>query len=390
MESTSEISEPSALTGAAPTSHSPRRATTAARAGTRKPKILKRVFLAILAVVVLGWLGHFAMNAYHFQETDDAYIVGHLHQISPQISGQVKEVLVADNQNVKAGQVLATLDPLEFEIGVAKAKAALEQARAQSNQARAAAAQIDTQIAEANAHVEQAAAQLAQTNAQRDLARVTLERDEQLFAKGGVITQADLDNARSAFHAADAAVAANKANLVAARSAVEAAKAAQTSATAQIAAAEANVSVAETALRDAERTLAYTKITAPADGRIGNKAVEVGNRVNAGQTLFSLAAPDAWIVANFKETQLTRMHPGQSVEISVDALPGRTFVGKIDSIAPASGAQFALLPPDNATGNFNKIVQRVPVKIVLDAASQHEIGARLRFGLSVVARVLVR
>lgn len=390
MESTSEISEPSALTGAAPTSHSPRRATTAARAGTRKPKILKRALLAILAVVVLGWLGHFAMNAYHFQETDDAYIVGHLHQISPQISGQVKEVLVADNQNVKAGQVLATLDPLEFEIGVAKAKAALEQARAQSNQARAAAAQIDTQIAEANAHVEQAAAQLAQTNAQRDLARVTLERDEQLFAKGGVITQADLDNARSAFHAADAAVAANKANLVAARSAVEAAKAAQTSATAQIAAAEANVSVAETALRDAERTLAYTKITAPADGRIGNKAVEVGNRVNAGQTLFSLAAPDAWIVANFKETQLTRMHPGQSVEISVDALPGRTFVGKIDSIAPASGAQFALLPPDNATGNFNKIVQRVPVKIVLDAASQHEIGARLRFGLSVVARVLVR
>lgn len=348
------------------------------------------MLIVISVTVAVGWLGHFGLNAYRYQQTDDAYVVGHLHQISPQISGQVKEVLVTDNQNVKSGDVLVVLEPLEFEIAAAKARAALAQARAQATEANAGAAQADTQLGEANARVEQAQAQLAQAKAQRELARLTLARDEQLFTKGGVITQADLDNARSTFQAADAAVAANSANLVAARSSVDSAKAAQDSAKAQISAAEANVSVAETALRDAERTLAYTKITAPADGRIGNKAVEVGNRVNSGQTLFSLAAPDAWIVANFKETQLTRMHQRQAVEISVDAIPGRTFTGKIDSIAPASGAQFALLPPDNATGNFNKVVQRVPVKIVLDDASLREIGSRLRFGLSVIARVRVR
>ena len=302
----------------------------------------------------------------------------------------MKEVLVDDNQLVKAGDVLVRLDPLQYEFALQKAKAALEQAKAQAGETRAAVAQAEAQVAEANAREKQAEAQLAQSSAQRDLAQLNLTRNEQLFAKGGVITQADLDNARSAFQAAEAANTANEANITAAKSAVGSAQAAQHSAQAQIIAADANVAAAEAAVRDAERQFSYTTIVAPAEGRIGNKSVEVGNRVVAGQTLFALAAPDVWIVANFKETQLARMQPGQDVELEIDALPGRELHGRIDSIAPASGARFALLPPDNATGNFNKVVQRVPVKITLDSAAQKEISDRLRLGLSVVVNVRVR
>lgn len=345
---------------------------------------------AIVGVAVLAWLGQLAVHAYHYEETDDAYVVGHLHQISPRIDGQVSEVLVEDNQDVKAGQPLVRIDPQEHEIAVSKARAALAQARAQEGEAHAALTQVDAQLALADARTQQAQAQLAQTEAQLDLARLTLTRYEQLFEKNGVVAQADLDNARSAYHAADAANSANRANLVAAQASVTAAKAAQTSAQAQVAAAQATVAVAETAVRDAERTLSYTTIVAPTDGRVGGKAVEVGNHVVAGQQILSLAAPAPWIVANFKETQLPRMHRGSAVELTVDALPGTTLHGTVDSIAPASGAQFALLPPDNATGNFNKVVQRVPVKIVLDAASLQALGSRLRLGLSAVVNVRVR
>ncbi len=344
----------------------------------------------VLGAAALAWAVQFGLHAYRFEKTDDAYVTGHLHQISPQLDGQVKEILVTDNQTVRAGDVLVRLDPLQTELVLQKAKAALEQARANVAQTRAATGQADAQLAEAQAHVLQAAAQLAQTEAQLQLAQLTFTRNEQLFAKGGVNSQADVDNARSVFHAAEAAHAANQANATAAQSAVASAAAAQNSAKAQVAAADASVAVAEAAVRDAERQLGYTTITAPAAGRIGNKAVEVGNRVLAGQTLFSLAASETWIIANFKETQLARMQPGQVVELSVDALPGHTLLGKVDSISPASGAQFALLPPDNATGNFNKVVQRVPVKILLTDEARAELGDRLLLGLSVIVNVRVR
>ena len=239
-----------------------------------KPVLL---IVAVLAVVV--WLGRLMIHAYHYVETDDAYVVGHLHQISPQLQNQVKEVLVSENQTVKAGDVLVRLDPLESELAVQKSQAELEQAKAQEAQTRAAAAQADTQIAEATARVEQAKAQVAQTAAQLELARLNRDRNEQLFGKGGVIAQSDLDNARNAFAAAEAALNANQANVTAATSALGSAEAAQKSAHAQIAAASANVSVSAAAVRDAERKLSYTTITAPASGRVGNKSVEPGNYV---------------------------------------------------------------------------------------------------------------
>ncbi|HVU16637.1 MAG TPA: HlyD family secretion protein [Candidatus Didemnitutus sp.] len=364
--------------------------THAARIARPRRATGKILFGVIAGIAVLAWSARAAWHAYRYETTDDAYVTGHLIQIAPQIEGQVASVAVADNQAVKAGDVLVRLDPLQFDLAVRKARAAVEQARAQAGQTRAAAQQAEAQVTEAEARARQAEAQRAQTTAQLELARLTLGRTEQLFSKGGVNSQADVDNARATFKAAEAADAANDANVKAANSAAGSAQAQLVSARAQIAAAEASVAVAEAAVADAERQLSYATLKAPSDGRVGNRLVEAGNHVLSGQQLLSLAAPDPWIVANFKETQLARMRDGQQVEIEVDAAPGVALHGVIDSLAPASGAQFALLPPDNATGNFNKVVQRVPVKIVLDAASRAALGDRLRLGLSAVVRVRVR
>jgi membrane fusion protein (multidrug efflux system) len=388
METNTTLDPAAPVTGTAPAAASKHHA----KHPPRKPRTAPwKIFLGlIVGLALVGWLGLKIWHGYRYVETDDAYVTGHIHQISPQVDARVEAILVADNQLVKAGDVLVRLDPLQFQLALEKARAATAQARAQAAESRAAAAQAEAQVAETRARLQQADAQLAQTAAQLQLAKLNLARNEQLFAKGGVITQADLDTARGAFQAAEAAHAANQANLAAAQSAIGSGEAARNSAQAQVTAADAAIGVAEAAARDAERELGYATLTAPADGRIGNKAVEAGNRVVAGQTLFSLAAPEPWIVANFKETQLARVTAGQDVELTVDALPGKEFHGKVDSIAPASGAQFALLPADNATGNFNKVVQRVPVKIVLDEASRRELGDRLRLGLSAIVNIRVR
>ncbi len=372
---------------------SPARTATSARPATpQKPgrSPAKLAIGGIVAIAALAWLVHFGLHAYRYVETDNAYITGHLHQVSPQIDGQVKEVLVQDNQDVKAGDALVRLDPLEFEIVAQKATANLAQARAQASEADAAMAQADAQLAEANAHVLQADAQATQAQAQLDLARLTAARTDQLFKNGGAATQASVDDAHSQLNAAQATLTAAQANRTAAEATVGSAHAAQKSAESRREAATANVAVAEAALQDARRQLAYTTLTAPSAGRVGNKLVESGNRVSAGQALLAITEPAPWIVANFKETQLPKMVVGQPVEITIDALPGQKLGGHIDSLSPASGAQFALLPPDNATGNFNKVVQRVPVKIVLDADSLAKLGDRLRFGYSVIASVRVR
>ncbi len=350
----------------------------------------KPALLAITGLAMVAWLAHTALHVYHYVETDDAYVTGHMYQISPQINGQVSAVLAASNQTVKTGDVLVRLDPAGPALAVQKARDQFAQAKAQAEEARAVFAQTDTQIAEAEARAKQAEAQLGETEAQLNLARQNLARNEQLFSAGGIIAQSDLDSARSVFRTAEAAHTANQANLGAARAAVASAQAARDPLNAQIAAAAASVAVAQSALSDTERMLAYATIIAPADGRIGNRAVEEGNYVATGQILMSLASADTWIVANFKETQLTRIVPGQPVDVTVDTLPDAILHGTVDSIAPASGSQFALLPPDNATGNFNKVVQRVPVKILLDKDSLATAGPRLRLGLSVIVNVRVR
>ena len=372
----------------------------------RMPRLRLRTTIIIIAALALAaWGVHYGLRLWHYETTDDAYIVGHVHQISAQVSGQVKAVLIEDNQLVKAGDTLVEIDPLEYEIIVQKTAAAVAQARAQQSQtaaaiaqAAAATAEAQARVAQAQAGVTQTRAQISQTDAQLNLARINQARAQRLYADGaGAATQSDVDNARAAVETADAAHAAAQAshaaaqaNLTAAQSATASAAAARDAAAAQSDAAQAAISAAEAARSDAQRLLSHTKVLAPADGSIGARTVEVGNRIQAGQLLCALTSPEKWVVANFKETQLTRMRAGQEVEIRIDALPGEKLTGRIESFSPASGAQFALLPPDNATGNFNKVVQRIPVKIAFDPKDIARLGDRLHLGYSVEVDVRVR
>ena len=345
----------------------------------------------VLGAVALLWTVRFVWHAFNYEETDDAYINGHVHQVSFRVAGAVTDVLVNDNQTVKAGQTLVRVDPLEYEIALHRAQAMLAQAHAQEARERAAVSQAQAQLAQMDAQVLQAQAQVERAQAQTETASVDFNRSSRLYNNDKqAIARSQVDTDKGALDAAQAALAAAKANLVGVQSNVTANKAQVESAQASLAAAQANVGASEAAVNDAERELSYTTLAAPTDGRVGNKNVESGNRVQAGQALVALVEPDLWVVANFKETQLAAMHDGQPVEVTIDAIPGHTFPGKIDSLSPATGAQFALLPPDNATGNFTKVVQRVPVKVVLDREGVRGYEDRIRPGLSSVVNVRVR
>ena len=349
------------------------------------------VMTILFGVAALLWAANFIQHALVYEETDDAYINGHVHQIAPRIAGAVTEVLVDDNRTVKAGQMLARIDPLESEIALHHAQAMLAQSKAEEGRSKAAVDQAKAQVLQLQAQVEQAQAQASRAGAQLETANTDFSRNSRLYNNDQrAIAKSEVDTTKGGYDAAQAALDAAKANVVGAKSNVEAAQAQVESAQAALAAAQANIAANEAAVRDAERVLGYAVLTAPTDGRIGNKNIEVGNRVQVGQAVYALIEPNLWVLANFKETQLTRMHPGQKVDLTVDAVGGKTFVGTVDSISPATGAQFALLPPDNATGNFTKVVQRVPVKIVFDPESVQGFEDRLRPGLSTVVNVRVR
>jgi membrane fusion protein, multidrug efflux system len=307
----------------------------------------------------LRWVDHIRT----WVTTDNAYVAAHIHQVSSRVAGTVSEVLVEENQVVEAGQVLARLDARDFEVKRQQALAQVAQAEAHLQQAEAQAAQARAEVSR-----EQAQA----TKAQQDLERA------KALSQGahGAISKQEFDAAQAAADAAQAA-------LKVAGSGLQSAEAATAAARAQQQVAQAN-------LKDADLQLSYTEIRAPAAGRIGRKNLETGNRVQPGQALLALVQPDVWVEANFKETQLARLRPGQPVRLRVDAVPGRVFAGHVESLAPASGSQFALLPPDNATGNFIKIVQRVPVKITLDSQAAGDCEGRILPGMSTVVEVKVR
>jgi membrane fusion protein (multidrug efflux system) len=262
----------------------------------KKPALIAAGIVALIVVLF------YAYDAFTHEETDDAYVTGHLHDVSTRINGVVTDVLVDDNQFVHEGDVLIKLDPLEY-------------------QALAAAAKADLDVAQSN-----------------------LDRLQPLIATHAVAPE-DVDNARS----------------------------------------KRDVDLAQYQL--AELQIVYSTIKAPADGYVGRKNVEVGNRVSSGQTLMVVVEPELWVVANFKETQLAKMQIGQPVRISIDSIPDKIFDGTVDSFSPATGNEFALLPADNSTGNFTKIVQRVPVKIVFNPDSIRGYEKRIRAGESAVVKV---
>jgi membrane fusion protein (multidrug efflux system) len=338
----------------------------ASRSTLHAPRSNRRAIalLAAAFTVAAAWSGYTWWNHLRtWVKTDNAYVAAHIHQVSSRVAGTVSEVLVQENEVVEAGKVVARLDSRDFEVR-------LQQAQAQDAQARA-------QLQQAEGQVAQARAQVAREQAQAGKAQKDLERAKAL-ARGtnGVISRQEFDAAQAAADAAQAA-------LEVARSALQSAEAA-------VAAAQAQQQVAQANLKDAQLQLSYTEIRAPATGRIGKRNVETGNRVQPGQALLALVQPDVWVVANFKETQLARLKPGEPVRLRVDAIPGGVFAGHVESLAPASGAQFALLPPDNATGNFTRIVQRVPVKIALDRQNAGDNEGRIVPGMSAVVEVKAR
>ena len=358
----------SAPAGAPPASGAP--------AGAGKSPPNKRVLgiVAVLALVALGAGGRMWYRSVTFVDTENAYITGHVHPVSSRIAGVVTKVYIEDNQVVKAGDVIAELDPADQNVRV-------EQIQAQIASARQQVIQAEAQIMQTRAQASAATAQVAQSQAQVVRANQDAARFGQLYnSTMKAVSKAEVDAANATKTGAAADLNARRDNVKAAEAQIAAAQSARDVLKSQ-------VKVLETQLKDASQQQAYNRIVAPVSGRIGKRSVEVGVRVQPGQQLAALVQDDVWVVANFKETQLPGLAPGQAVDMKVDALPDYKLIGRIDSFAPASGNQFALLPADNATGNFTKVVQRVPVKVTLDPSDQKKLAGRLVPGMSVNVEV---
>jgi membrane fusion protein (multidrug efflux system) len=326
------------------------------------------VALIILILVVFYYFLYIAP----YEDTDDAFIDGYTTLIAPRVSGPVTQLLVTDNQWVNQGDLLVQIDPNDYETALAQAKADLAAAQSQWDSSKA-------QVAVNESKVVQARAAVVAADAQNQRADADLKRYQTVESRAVSKTDYDLTQAT-----ARSAVA----NLDAANSQVKEAQAQVTLSQADVETAAAALLQDQAKLRQAELNLSYTKIVAPFDGRITARSVQLGNYLSPGQALFALVPRYVWVTANFKETQLTYIRPGDPVEVHIDAYPQQNFKGKVDSLQAGTGARFSLLPPENAVGNYVKIVQRVPVKIVFD----EELPTNLDItpGISVEPKVRVK
>ncbi len=317
-----------------------------------------KLLLLLLVVAALGG----AVGYWYFTKdeatTDDAYTDGDAVTIAPQVAGEVIARDVDDNAPVKAGQVLIELDPRPYQAARDQAAASLQVAQAQLAAARAS---LETARVTWPARLASAQAQLVAAQARQFKAQADARRQRSLPKQA--TTQQDIDNAESALRNADAAVGEAAANVRAADIVAQSIAQAE----AQVRQLEAQVALAQAQLAQAELNLGWTKVRAPQDGWVTKRNVDKGNYVQVGQSVMALVTPEVWVTANFKEDQLNRMRPGQRVDIGVDAFPGLHLVGHVDSVQLGSGSRFSAFPAENATGNFVKIVQRVPVKIVIDS-----------------------
>ncbi|HEV2327348.1 MAG TPA: HlyD family secretion protein [Verrucomicrobiae bacterium] len=340
--------------------------------GTAKKR--RSQMLAAIAVLIVGM----ASGVYYFcfvapyQSTDDAFIEGYVIPVAPKVSGYVDQLLITDNQEVKKGDILLKIDARDYETSLAQARADVEAARSQLLESQA-------QVKVSQAKVKQSQAAVAAAEAENDRAADDLKR-YQSVDKTAV--------SRSAFDMAQARAQTASADLEAARSQALAAEANVTLTQAGVQTATAAVLQAQARLRQAELNLSYTKVIAPEDGRVTRRAVEQGAYIQPGQSLMAIVPHHYWVIANYKEIQLTHMRPGQSVDIKVDAYPGHKLKGHVESIQSGSGARFSLFPPENATGNYIKVVQRVPVKIVFDVDPDTHLA--IGPGMSVVPTVRVK
>jgi len=307
-----------------------------------------------------------------YESTDDAFIETHVSPVAPQVAGRVAELRVTDNQEVKPGDVLVKIDPSDFQTRLDEEQAGLAAAQSRLEQAKAQYSADEARVEAEKANVTAAAAQARQADAD----------DRRYQAVGNfAVSASQLDLAGTQARSADALVAAARSKELAAEAEIALDQAA-------IQTASAGIQQSESAVHQAELNLSYTQVKAQVAGYVTHRTVETGAYVQTGQALLAIVPHEVWVVANFKETQLTHMRAGQPVTVTVDAYPQIKFKGHVDSLQSGTGPRFSLLPPENATGNYVKVVQRVPVKIVLDdqAASQYVLGP----GMSVVPEVRVQ
>jgi membrane fusion protein (multidrug efflux system) len=343
----------------------------------RRPRVMV-IGLAVVGLLLVGGI-YYWLSTRNLESTDDAYTDGRAISIAPQVAGVVVSLDVADNQFVKRGQPLIHIDPRQYQIDREQAEGALETAKMQY-----AGQQFGLEIARKNfpAQLEQAQAQLA--NAQANLARAQADYDRQKSLPKLATTQQEVDASASAFKQAQAQVMLAEAQVE--QNSPVPQRIGETDA--QVGQLKGQVEQTQARLDQANLNLSWAVVTAPQDGWITKRNVEQGNYVAPGQQIFSIVAPEVWITANFKESQLSDMRKGQPVSIKIDAYPKLDLRGHVDSVQLGSGSKFTAFPPENATGNFVKVVQRVPVKIVIDSGLDPNIP--LPLGISAEPTVTVR
>ncbi|MBB3310308.1 membrane fusion protein (multidrug efflux system) [Rhizobium sp. BK196] len=344
----------------------------------QRPSVVRRhpiaALLIVLALIALAVGGYFIWLIYFhpYETTDDAFLDARSFSVAAKISGYVSDVPVSDNQHVDAGTVIAKIDPRDYQI-------ALDQAHSQIDVAKAAISSAEAQIAAAAAAIDEAKAQLTSAEAALQYAKDENNRQQQLVKSGA--------GSEQAAQQAVSTLRQNEASTAQAQASVTSAIKNKAAAEAQRASAVANLHQAEAQVETAEQNLSYTTITAAQPGRVVKLSGAKGQYIQAGQAVSMFVPDEIWVTANFKETQLTDMRPGQPVDVTIDAYPDHLLRGRVDSVQPGSGTAFSLLPAENATGNYVKVTQRVPVKIVVDNWPQ---DVAIGPGMSVVPTVTVR
>ena len=352
--------------------------------GRKKIGIIILILLfAIGAIIIFFYLRYKATHV----TTDNAFIEGAIHTIASKVSGTVKAIHVRDNQSVKKGDLLIEVDPVDFDVKVKEASSKLDAEKAKFLEVEAKIETAKRQLLELKTKMETAKANLELQQANRKQAEIDEKRAENLY-KREAISRERYEKTKTEF---DVAVAREKAateQLRQAEMAIETQGAVIRQAEAAKIVKLSTIKEREAGLRIAELDYGYTRISAPSDGYVTKKSVEVGNQIQAGQPLMAIVPLyDIWVIANYKETQLEKVKTGQKVKIKVDTYPGKTFKGKVESIMAGTGAIFSLFPPENATGSYVKVVQRIPVKIVLEEGADPD--HILRIGMSVVPTILV-
>lgn len=351
----------------------------------KKNALIVFAVLAIIGAIVVYF--YLQYKSTHIS-TDDAFIDGHVHTIASKVPGTVKTVYVNDNQQVRQGDILVEIDQSDYDVKVSEVGSGLNAEKAKRAENATKIEVAIKQLSELTYRLASSRANLEVQEANLRQADIDLERAKNLLKKEA-ISKDRFDRTKTAYDVSAAQVKSARDQIRQIEASIEAQKAVVRREEASLKSQEAVVKQREASLMAAELNKGYTKMYAPSDGYITKKSVEVGNQIGAGQPLMAVVPlSDIWVMANYKETQLEKVRPGQKVDIKVDTYPGKIFKGKVQSIMAGTGAVFSLFPPENATGNYVKVVQRIPVKVVFDKDADP--GHVLRMGMSVEPTVIIR